>query len=232
MKTQIAPSLMCMNLMKINEQLAFFEDKIHYHHVDIMDGHFVPNLTLSPFFIEQIRPFTKVAIDAHLMTEVPGNFIKSCADAGADYISMHVETLSAVGFRNIKMIRDLGKKPGLVFNPETNLDSAKHFLNLIDKVTLMTVDPGFAGQPFIPEMLEKIEELVAIRKKRGLNFPIEIDGACNRKTYECLIKAGSEVLVLGSSGLFGLDESLGRAWDKMRADIEGAEKSVGAARHA
>lgn len=227
MKTQIAPSLMCMELIKINEQLNFLEKRIHFHHVDLMDGHFVPNLTLSPYFIEQIRPYTKVAIDAHLMTEVPGNFIKPCADAGADYISMHVETLSAVGYRNIKMIRDLGKKPGLVFNPETTIDSAKHYLHLVDIVTIMTVDPGFAGQPFIPEMLEKIEELADIKKRRGLGLIIQIDGSCNTKTYERLIKAGSEVLVVGSSGLFGLDASIERAWDKMQADIEAAEKAVG-----
>ena len=230
MKTQIAPSLMCMDLMKINEQLAFLESRIHYHHVDVMDGHFVPNLTLSPYFIEQIRPHTRVAVDAHLMTVTPGNFIKACPDAGADYISMHVETLSAVGYRNIKMIRDLGKKPGLVFNPETTLDSAKHYLNLVDKVTLMTVDPGFAGQPFIPEMLAKIEELVDVRKRRGLNFPIEIDGSCNTKTYERLLRAGSDVLVVGSSGLFGLDASLERAWDKMQAEIEAVEKKIGLAK--
>lgn len=227
MKTQIAPSLMCMELIKINEQLNFLEKRIHFHHVDLMDGHFVPNLTLSPYFIEQIRPYTKVAIDAHLMTEVPGNFIKPCADAGADYISMHVETLSAVGYRNIKMIRDLGKKPGLVFNPETTIDNAKHYLHLVDIVTIMTVDPGFAGQPFIPEMLEKIEELADIKKRRGLGLIIQIDGSCNTKTYERLIKAGSEVLVVGSSGLFGLDASIERAWDKMQADIEAAEKAVG-----
>lgn len=229
MKTQIAPSLMCMNLMEIKEQLNFLEDKIHFHHVDLMDGHFVPNITLSPFFIEQIRAHTKVAIDAHLMTEVPGNFIQSCAEAGADYISMHVETLSAVGYRNIKMIRDLGKKPGLVFNPETTLDSAKHYLHLVDIVTLMTVDPGFAGQPFIPEMLPKIEELVDIKKRLGLGLHIQIDGSCNKRTYERLIKAGSEVLVVGSSGLFGLDKSLAKSWEMMRTDIEAAEKEVGAA---
>ncbi len=229
MKSLIAPSLMCMNLLKIGEQLSLLENKIHFHHVDIMDGHFVPNITLSPYFIEQIRPYTKVPIDAHLMTVVPGNFIKPCADAGADYISMHVETLSAVGYRNIKMIKDLGKKPGLVFNPETTLDSAKHYLHLVDKITLMTVDPGFAGQPFIPEMLDKIEELADIRKACGLDLRIEIDGSCNKKTFESLIGAGADVLVVGLSGLFGLDESLEKAWKMMEADIEAAEKAAGVA---
>lgn len=228
MKTLIAPSLMCMNLMEIKEQLNFLENRIHFHHVDIMDGHFVPNITLSPFFIEQIRAQTRVAIDAHLMTETPGDFIQSCARAGADYISMHVETLSAVGYRNIKMIRDLGKKPGLVFNPETNVDSAKHYLHLVEIVTIMTVDPGFAGQPFIPEMLPKIEELADIKKRLGLGLHIQIDGSCNKKTYERLIKAGSEVLVVGSSGLFGLDASLAKSWEMMRADIDAAENAAGA----
>ncbi len=227
MKTQIAPSLMCMNLMKMSEQLAFLEPKIHFHHVDIMDGHFVPNLTLSPYFIQQVSPNTKVPIDAHLMVEVPANFIKSCADAGADYISMHVETLSAKGFRNIKMIRDLGKKPGLVFNPETTIDSAKHYINQADKITIMTVDPGFAAQPFIVEMLEKIEELVDFRKKHGLDFLIEIDGSCNNNTYECMIKAGAQVLVMGSTGLFLPGVPLDKAWDMMVADLEEAEKAAG-----
>lgn len=227
MKTMIAPSLMCMDLMRFGEQLAFFEKRIHFHHVDIMDGHFVPNLTLSPYFIQQLRPNTAVPIDAHLMTTTPGNFIESCAKAGADYISMHVETLSAVGYRNIKMIRDLGKKPGLVFNPETTVDSAKHYINLVDKITIMTVDPGFASQPFIVEMLAKIEELADTRKKRGLNFLIEIDGSCNKNTYQGMIGAGAEVLVLGSTGLFFPNTPLDQAWERMRDEIEAAEQAVG-----
>lgn len=229
MKTRIAPSLMCMDLLKVPEQLAFFEKRIHFYHVDIMDGHFVPNLTLSPSFIAQIRPHTKVAIDAHLMVTTPGNFIESCAKAGADYITMHAETLSAVGFRNIKMIRDLGKKPALAINPETTLESTRHYLNLVDKVTIMTVDPGFAAQPFVPEMLEKIEELVAIRKKRGLNLLIEIDGSCNKNTYERMIKAGAEVLVMGSTGLFGIEKTLELSWERMEKELTEAEKAAGIA---
>ena len=228
MKTLIAPSLMCMDLSKIPEQLAFLENRAHFHHVDIMDGHFVPNLTLSPWFISQIRPHTGVAIDAHLMVTTPGNFIEACARAGADYISMHVETLSAVGFRNIKMIRDLGKKPGLAINPETPIESCRHYLNLVEKITVMTVDPGFAAQPFIPEMLEKLEELVAIRKKRGLNLLIEIDGACNKNNYEGMIKSGGEVLVMGSTGLFGIEKTLELSWERMERELAAAEKAVGA----
>ncbi|MDR3210310.1 MAG: ribulose-phosphate 3-epimerase [Planctomycetota bacterium] len=227
MKTQIAASLMCMDLMQIREQLDFFEKRIHFHHVDIMDGHFVPNLTLSPYFIGQIKPYTQVPIDAHLMVTTPGNLLASLAEAGTDYISLHVETLSGVGYRNIKTIKDLGKKVGLVLNPETTLESVRHYLNLADKVTLMTVDPGFAAQPFIPEMLDKIRELADWKRKHGWSLAIEVDGSCNRRTYVDLLRAGAEVLVMGSTGLFGLNKDLGKAWDAMCDDLTRAEGEAG-----
>ena len=123
----------------------------------------------------------------------------------------------------IKKAKDLGCKVGIALNPATSLDYIKHYIHLIDKLTIMTVDPGFAGQPFIPEMLDKIQEAKAIREKNGYKYLIEVDGSCNTKTFKQLSKAGNEVFILGTSGLFKLDKDLNKAWDMM---LDGFNKEV------
>lgn len=227
MRTQISPSLMCMNLMEIKQQLQVLNTRADFLHVDIMDGHYVKNITLSPFFIEQIRPHTPVAIDVHLMVEEPTNFIEAIAKAGADYICPHAETINKDAFRVINQIRALNKKVGVVLNPATPVSFIKHYIHHLDKITLMTVDPGYAGQPFIPEMLEKIAELKALKEQYSYKYLIEIDGSCNQKTYEILLNAGAEVLIVGTSGLFNLHENLETAWDLMTQHIEQAQRAPG-----
>lgn len=227
MRTQISPSLMCMNLMEIKQQLQVLNTRADFLHVDIMDGHYVKNITLSPFFIEQIRPHTPVAIDVHLMVEEPTDFIEAIAKAGADYICPHAETINKDAFRVINQIRALNKKVGVVLNPATPVSFIKHYIHHLDKITLMTVDPGYAGQPFIPEMLEKIAELKALKEQHGYKYLIEIDGSCNQKTYEILLNAGAEVLIVGTSGLFNLHENLETAWDLMTQHIEQAQRAPG-----
>ncbi len=208
-------SLMCMDLLKIKEQILILNERADMYHVDIMDGHFVPNITLSPSFIKNIRGIATLPIDAHLMVERPMDFIDDIAESGADYISPHAETLSANAFRVINYIKKLGKKPGIVLNPATPFDSIKYYVDLLDKITIMTVDPGFAGQPFIEAMLSKIEEIKKYKDKHSSKFLIEIDGSCNEKTFEKLLEKGSEVLVVGSSGLFSKSEDLNKAYDIM-----------------
>lgn len=219
MRTKISPSLMCMNLMEIKQQLAVLNTRADFLHVDIMDGHYVKNITLSPFFIEQIRPYTPVAIDVHLMVEEPTHFIEAVAQAGADYICPHAETINRDAFRVINQIRALNKKVGVVLNPATPVSFIHHYIHLLDKITIMTVDPGYAGQPFIPEMVKKIAELKALKQQHGYSYLIEIDGSCNEKTYSTLLEAGAEVLIVGTSGLFNLDENLEKAWDSMTQKI-------------
>ena len=223
MRTQISPSLMCMNLMEIKQQLAVLNSRADFLHVDIMDGHYVKNITLSPFFIEQIRPHTGLAIDVHLMVEQPTDFIEAVANAGADYICPHAETINRDAFRVINQIRSLGKKVGIVLNPATPVSFIHHYIHLLDKITVMTVDPGYAGQPFIPEMVQKIVELKALKQAHGHRYLIEIDGSCNQRTYGQLLNAGAEVLIVGTSGLFNLHEDLATAWTMMRESIDAAQ---------
>ncbi len=223
MRTQISPSLMCMNLMEIKHQLQVLDSRADFLHVDIMDGHYVKNITLSPLFIEQIRPFTRVAIDVHLMVEEPTNFIEAVAKAGADYICPHAETINRDAFRVINLIRSYGKKVGVVLNPATPISYIQHYIHLLDKITVMTVDPGYAGQPFIPEMVEKVRELKALKQQHGYHYLIEIDGSCNTRTYHQLIGAGAEVLIVGTSGLFNIHDDLATAWKMMRDSIDEAQ---------
>ncbi len=226
MRIQISPSLMCMNLMEIKQQLAVLNARADFLHVDIMDGHYVKNITLSPFFIEQIRPHTPVAIDVHLMVEQPTDFIEAVAKAGADFICPHAETINRDAFRVINQIRSLGKKPGVVLNPATPVSFIHHYLHLLEKITVMTVDPGYAGQPFIPEMVEKIQTLKALKQAHGYRYLIEIDGSCNQRTFRTLLEAGAEVLIVGTSGLFNIHEDLTTAWTMMRSSIDAAQELV------
>ncbi|HDR1339377.1 TPA: ribulose-phosphate 3-epimerase [Pasteurella multocida] len=219
MKVLIAPSLMCMDLTKFNEQLEFLDKKVGYFHIDIMDGHFVPNLTLSPFFVSQVRKLTSKPLDCHLMVVHPENYIDELARAGCDMVTLHVETISGQAFRIIDKIQRLGMKVGIIFNPESAIENAKYYLHKANKVTVLTVDPGFAGQTFIPEMLDKIEELKVFREKKQLTYQIEVDGSCNPKTYQALIEAGADVLIVGTSGLFNNADNIIDAWNMMEKEI-------------
>ena len=214
-KMMFSPSLMCMDLLYLKEQVEILNERADFYHVDIMDGHFVKNITLSPFFVSTLKRISKLPIDVHLMTEYPDDYIEELAKSGADYICPHAETINKDAFRIINKIKSFGCKAGIVLNPATPIEWIKYYIHLLDKITVMTVDPGFAGQPFIPEMLDKIKELKELKEKNGYNYLIEVDGSCNERTFDILTEAGAEVLIVGSSGLFNLDSDLPKAWDKM-----------------
>ena len=214
-KMMFSPSLMCMDLLSMKEQVEILNERADFYHVDIMDGHFVKNITLSPFFVSTLKRISKLPIDVHLMTEYPDDYIEELAKSGADYICPHAETINKDAFRIINKIKGFGCKAGIVLNPATPIEWIKYYIHLLDKITVMTVDPGFAGQPFIPEMLDKIKELKELKEKNGYNYLIEVDGSCNERTFDILTEAGAEVLIVGSSGLFNLDSDLPKAWDKM-----------------
>ncbi|WP_305879861.1 D-allulose 6-phosphate 3-epimerase [Sebaldella sp. S0638] len=214
-KMMFSPSLMCMDLLNMKEQVEILNERADFYHVDIMDGHFVKNITLSPFFVSTLKRVSKLPIDVHLMTEYPDDYIEELAKAGADYICPHAETINKDAFRIINKINSFGCKAGIVLNPATPIEWIKYYIHLLDKITIMTVDPGFAGQPFIPEMLDKIKELKELKEKNGYKYLIEVDGSCNERTFDILTEAGAEVLIVGSSGLFNLDSDLPKAWDKM-----------------
>jgi len=224
---KISPSLMCMDLLKFKEQIEFIDQHADYIHIDIMDGHFVPNLTLSPFFVEQVKRLASKPLDCHLMVTHPEDYIASLANAGAGMITLHPETLSGQAFRLVEQVRSLGMGVGFILNPESSVDMMKYYIHLADKITIMTVDPGFAGQPFINEMLDKIGQLKTYREDHNLSFEIEIDGSCNQRTYRSLIQAGADVLIVGSSGLFNNAPDIQQAWKIMTDQIQDAIQEAG-----
>jgi D-allulose-6-phosphate 3-epimerase len=215
MKPMFAPSLMCANFLDLKNQIEILNERADIYHIDIMDGHYVKNFSLSPAMIEQLKPIAKLPMDAHLMVENPADFLESVAKAGATYISPHAETINRDAFRIFRTIKSLGCKTGVVLNPATPLEYIQHYLGLLDKITILTVDAGFAGQTFIKEMLQKIETAKEIREKYNYSYLIEVDGSCNEKTFSSLAQAGTDVYIVGSSGLFNLDPDLSIAWEKM-----------------
>lgn len=224
MKKEFAPSLMCMDFLKIAEQISILNERVDMYHADIMDGHFCKNITLSPDIIKTFAGIAKKPIDCHLMTTDPMDWIDSLAAVGATYISPHAETINADAFRVLDYIKSKGCKTGVVLNPATPLAYIEHYINRIDLLTIMTVDVGFAGQPFIKEMLAKISAAKRLKEQHGYTYKIQIDGSCNKNTYKQLVEAGAEVLVIGTSGLFGLDNDLKRACDKLQQEFENAFK--------
>ncbi|MGI6080535.1 MAG: D-allulose 6-phosphate 3-epimerase [Candidatus Avilachnospira sp.] len=226
MKAEFAPSLMCMDFLNIKEQMEILNKRIDMYHCDIMDGHFCKNITLSPDLIKTFGTLTDLPMDVHLMTTNPTDWIELLAKAGAEYISPHAETINTDAFRVMNLIESLGCKKGVVLNPATPLSYIKHYLNRIDMLTIMTVDVGFAGQPFIAEMLDKIREAAELREKYGYSYKIQIDGSCNVNTFKRLREAGADVFVVGSSGLFKNDPDLNKACDIM---YENFEKETGEA---
>ncbi|RKJ55431.1 ribulose-phosphate 3-epimerase, partial [Butyricicoccus sp. 1XD8-22] len=167
-------------------------------HVDVMDGHFVPNITMGPIVVEALRPETTLPLDVHLMIENPDAYIEQFAKAGADWISVHVEACRHL-HRTIQLIRSFGVKPGVVLNPHTPIESIQHILEDIDFVLFMTVNPGFGGQKFISSVVQKVESLSKIIEERGLNIAIEIDGGINAETIVPCVKAGATIFVAGSA---------------------------------
>lgn len=223
---EFSPSLMTMDLDKFNEQIKFLNNHVDSYHIDIMDGHYVPNITLSPWFIEQVKKISDVPISVHLMVTNPSFWVDELLKIETDYICVHAEVINGIAYRIINKIHEHNKKVGVVLNPETPIDVIKPYIQYLDKVTIMTVDPGFAGEKFIDETLEKIVELRKIRDKNQYNYLIEMDGSSNKKTFKKIQKANPDIYILGRSGLFGLDESISKAWEKMMRDFNQALTEV------
>lgn len=215
-----------MDISKFEEQINFLNQAVDYYHIDIMDGHYVSNMTLSPWFIEQLKNHTKIPLDVHLMVTNPIEYVEQLLDLGVEVISIHAEFLNGHAFRLSQTIKQHGKKMGVVLNPETPLNLITDYLHLIDIVTVMTVDPGFAGQSFISESLDKVRKLKDYRKENNLIFEIQIDGSCNKNTYHKMIAAGADILILGSSGLFKVDDSIEKAMAVMQMHVAAAVQEL------
>ncbi|MEH7251264.1 MULTISPECIES: ribulose-phosphate 3-epimerase [Bacillaceae] len=196
---KIAPSILSADFAKLGEEIIAVEQAgADYIHVDVMDGHFVPNITIGPLVVEAIRPVTKLPLDVHLMIENPDQYIENFAKAGADYITVHVEACRHL-HRTIHHIKSFGIKAGVVLNPATPVETIQHILADIDMVLLMSVNPGFGGQSFIPEVLPKIRKVKEMADSIGKEIEIEIDGGVNPETAKLCIEAGANVLVAGSA---------------------------------
>lgn len=216
MKPFFRISLMCMDFLDIKKQIEILNEEFDGYHMDLMDGHFCKNITLSPDFIKSIGKIAKIPMDIHMMVTNPNDWIDLCVDAGAKLISPHAETINADAFRTINYIKSKNCEVGVTLNPATPLSSCMEYLGRIDMLTIMTVDVGFAGQPFIEEMLAKISEAKRLREQNAWHYRIMIDGSCNKKTFKSLYNAGADGFVLGSSGLFSLDKDLKIACKKAK----------------
>lgn len=196
---KIAPSILSANFAKLGEEIKDVEQGgADYIHIDVMDGHFVPNITIGPLIVEAIRPITTLPLDVHLMIENPDAYIEAFAKAGADYITVHVEACRHL-HRTIHYIKSFGVKAGVVLNPATPVDAIQHIIADIDMVLLMSVNPGFGGQKFIYEVLPKIKAVKDMIDERNLDVEIEIDGGVNVETAKLCMEAGASVLVAGSA---------------------------------
>lgn len=196
---KIAPSILSADFSRLGEQVAEAEKAGgNYIHVDVMDGHFVPNITIGPAVVAAVRRSTGLPLDIHLMIESPELYIKSFAEAGANIITVHIETCPHV-HRTIELIKETGAKAGVALNPGTPLESINEIIPFTDLILVMTVNPGFGGQEFISTMVPKIERLRSVLNDRNPAVELEVDGGISDKTAPETVKAGARVLVAGAA---------------------------------
>jgi len=196
---KIAPSILSADFTRLAEEIRSIEESgADIVHLDIMDGHFVPNITFGPFIVKQIRTLTKLPLDAHLMIENPGQYLQAFKDAGSDWITVHVETEYHL-HRTLQQIKKLGCRAGVSLNPHTGLDWLPYVADLLDLVLVMTVNPGFGAQQYLPAAAAKISDIVAFRAAHNLSFEISVDGGITEQTARETVHLGADILVAGNA---------------------------------
>jgi ribulose-phosphate 3-epimerase len=221
-RIKIAPSILSADFSRLGEQIAeATEGGADYIHVDIMDGQFVPNITIGPTVVQAIRRWTDVPLDIHMMVVEPGRFIEQFADAGADIITVHAEACTHL-HRIVQQIKEAGPKAGIALNPGTPISDVEEILPDLDQVLVMTVNPGFGGQAFIESMVDKIKRMRTALDQRGLSADLEVDGGIRAKTANKVAQAGARVLVAGSA-VFNKETTVADAIARIKKSIGGME---------
>jgi ribulose-phosphate 3-epimerase len=216
---KIAPSILSADFARLGEQVKEADQAgADYIHVDVMDGHFVPNLTIGPVVVECLRPFTRLPLDVHLMIEDPGRFIPDFAKAGANILTVQQEACTHL-HRVVEQIKEQDVRAGVAINPATPIGMLDEILPFVDLVLVMTVNPGFGGQSFIPTMPRKIAAMRQMIDSRGVQVELEVDGGIHAETAPIAVKAGAQVLVAGSA-IFKEGESVAQTLRHLRASVE------------
>lgn len=214
---KLAPSLLSADFSCLGSEIKRVEKHgIEMLHLDVMDGHFVPNITFGPGLISALRPHSRMIFDVHLMIEQPERYIRDFARAGADYITVHAEATCHL-HRVLSQIREQGAKPAVAVNPATPVSAVEWVLPMVDMVLVMSVNPGFGGQKFIPEIIPKIKTLKQMIQEKNLEIPIQVDGGINHETAPLVVEAGAEILVAGSA-IFGQPD-VGQAIDRIMSSL-------------
>lgn len=227
MNVKFSPSLMCMDLLNIERGIRVLDADSDYYHVDVIDWHYCKNMSLAPCFAEAIHRISDTPLDMHLYVDnIESDLIQLCIESGAEIITMPPEVVQRQVFRLIRQIKQAGKKVGFFLNPSAQLDLLHPYIDQIDRLLIMTVDPGFAGQPFIESSLEKIREAKESKQANGYTYEIAVDGCCNERYYHDLYKAGAEVFIVGTSGLFGKDSDLKKALEIAKQQIQEATSNL------
>lgn len=223
-KLKISTAVGCSDLLDLKHQVSFIDQHTDFLHLDIKDGYYVRTFGVGPDFLAAIKPIVTKPMDAHMMVQEPWNHLEAFAAAGATYLTPHADVIENVALVTINRIKELGCKAGVALNPARSLDSIRYYLPYLDKVTIMLVDAGIAGQPVIAEMFEKIRMLATWREELGLEFLIEADGSMNGDLYANLYRAGADMVVAGPPALWNKHADIEQAWAIMEQEIADATR--------